>query len=297
MNHLYIPKTNRTIYMPSDLSECDYRQYIEMSALILQFQCGELTYEDFRVHAVYKLLDMKRGTPCLDDDFKFSNIHQLSLLIDSFFEVDGDGNKVIKQYYIDNPVERFRGALSFYYGPSNEFNNVKFGEYTDALSHFADFNTTGELKYLYLLLATFYRQRKVSTWLSRYLDKFDGDVRVKYNVFSVNARAKKFHKQHIGIVYGFYLLFASFQKYLSTAKIFIEGREIDLAVLFSDQAEPNQKESDLPGLGMKSLMYAFSESNVFGSLNEVREVPLWEVFIRMYDLNKKSKDYEANISK
>jgi hypothetical protein len=45
---------------------------------------------------------------------------------------------------------------------------------------------------------------------------------------------------------------------------------------------------------MKSLMYSFAESGVYGTLKELKEVPLWEVLLRMYDLNKLSKDNEAN---
>jgi len=294
MNHIKIPHTGRDLYIPADLSECDERQYIEMSALILEYQCGHIDYETLRIHAVYKLLDMKQGKATINDNDKFSNIYQLSLLIDSFFETDDNGNKVIKQYYINNPVASFKGAIIDYYGPSDEFNNVTFGEYIDGLGYFIDFRDTGEIKYLHLLLATFYRIKKQDIALSKLLDTFDGDVRVKYNAASVASRAKDFEKQHIGIVYGFYLLFASMQKYITTAILIIEGKEIDLTVLFDDSTPSKQKESDLPGIGMKAIMYSFAESGVYGDIERVRNIPLWEALVHMYHLTKKSKDFDAN---
>ena len=264
-----------------------------MAGLIYLYQAGELDYLSFRTHAVYKLLNMKRGAPGINDDFKFSNIYQLSELVDSFFEEEEEGRRIIKQYYINNPVPFFRSRLFCYYGPADEFNNVKFGEYVDGLGHYTDFHQTGDPHYLYLLLATFYRRRKPGTALAKFLETFNGDERVRYNPESVAARAKKFKMQHTGIVFGFYLLFASFQKYITTAQLYVAGNEIDLSVLF-DEGSRTHKESDLPGIGMKSLMYSFAESGVYGDLERVREVPLWEALVRMYDLTKRSKDYEAN---
>jgi hypothetical protein len=296
MNHIKIPHTGRDLYIPADLSECDKRQYIEMSALILQYQCGQIDYETLRVHAVYKLLDMKQGKATIDDDLKFSNIYQISLLIDSFFETDDNGNKVIKQYYINNHIDSFRGGFADYYGPSDEFNNVTFGEYIDGLGYFIDFRDTGDFKFLYLLLSTFYRKgiNPILVKLLSSLDKFDGDTRLKYNPASVAARAVEFEKQHIGIVFGFYLWFASMQKYITTAVLMIEGREIDLSVLFDESLQPKQKESDLPSVGMKGIMYSFAESGVYGSIDSVRSIPIWEAMVHMYHLAKKNKDYEAN---
>jgi len=296
MNHLYIPETDRTLYLPSDLSECDFRQYIEMAALILRYQCAEIDYHALRVQAVYKLLNMKRGKGTIDDDNKFANIYQLSQLIDSFFETNDDGQKVIKQYYINNPLPYFADGLSKFYGPSDEFNNIKFGEYVDGLSHFMDFNATGDVKYLRLLLAVFYRRpmNAIIVKTLKQLDKFNGDVRCAYNPASVGKRAENFKNVHIGIVYGFYLLFASFQKYITTAVLFIENKEIDLSVLFNESEGGKHKESNLPGVGMKGLMYSFAESGIYGDMDKVQQLPLWEALVHMYHLHKKAKDYEAN---
>lgn len=269
-------------YVPEDLSECDQRQYIEVAALILSYRLGELDYETFRIHAIYKLMNMVAKNPEANDVYKLSRVWQLSQLVDTFFD-DVNGEKVIKQYYTHNPIPKFRGSLFNYYGPSDEFENVTFGEYIDALEAYIDFNQTGETHYLYKLMAIMYRKRA--------LFRTKIDKRERYNNVDVERRAHLFRHQHAGIVYGFYLYFASFQKYLSQAKLFIEGKEIDLALLYENKSKT--PESKIPGVGMRSILFGFSESGVFGDYEKTRNVPLWVIFLRMYDIVKRNADQEA----
>lgn len=289
MHTLEIPEKNISIDFPSHLGECNEAQYINMCELIFKELSNEITFEELKNHAVYYLLNMVPGKQ-LDEDTeaeKFSNINALSNLVESFFDYEEENNvKIIKQYYIHNPIYKVRGVKN-YYGPSDEFNNVKFGEYVDALSHFADFNQTGETKYLYYLMATFYREKRTPF---TNLEKYKSDKRIKYNTDRVSELAATFKTQPMGVVYGFYLLFASFQKYLTTAKLFIQGVEIDLAILFNSD---DTFESDVPGIGMKSTLYTIAESGIFGTKKEVEETPLWEILIRMYDIKKRDLDAKA----
>lgn len=278
--HIIEFETKGKRYLPEDLSECDQRQYIEVSALIYLYHIGTISYEDFRIHALYKLLDMKPVKGYFDQDVKYSKIYELSILIDTFFEDNEEGQKIIKQYYINNPIPKFKGSLFNYLGPADEFNDITFGEYLAALEAFVDFNQTGENQYLYKLLAVLYR--------STYIGK-----KVKFKSQSVDKRAYFFRHQHIGIVYGVYLYFASIQKYIATAKLFVEGNEIDLSVLFEGKTE----KSSLPGIGMKGVLYTMAESGVFGNTTDTNNTPLWEILVRMYDVVKRNRDQEAELKK
>ena len=122
------------------------------------------------------------------------------------------------------------------------------------------------------------------------LEKFTKDKRIKYNPERTDQLAKTFKVLDIGIIYGFYLLFASFKKYLTTAKIFIEGKEIDLSILF-DATETVG--SNIPGIGMKSTMFTIAESGIFGPLEKVREAPFWDIIVRIYDIRKRDLDFRA----
>ncbi len=282
--HIIEFENKGTYYLPEDLSQCDSRQYIEMAALVLELQSGFLTYEEFRIHAFYKLLNMQPVKRNQFDEEKHSKIFQCSELINSFFEINEEKERVIKMHYINNPIPKILNNVTTYVGPENEFNNVKFGEYVDALQYYIDFNDTKEPIYLYKLLAVMYRPKS-----SLYNLKW---IRQPYDESKVEKRSLLFKHQHIGVVYGFYLYFASFQKYVSSAKLYIQGSEIDLSVLFDTQSK-KVKESKLPGLGMKGIMFSMAESGVFGDLDKVRQTSLWEILIRMYDIVKRNADEKA----
>lgn len=286
-----IPDTGKKMYMPQDLSECDSRQYSELCNLIYKLQHQEMPYEVFRVHAVYALLDMvpsENPDPIVQEE-KMANIYQLSILVDGFFEDSEDEQKILKQYYVHNPEPKIKLIGSSYYGPSDGFDNIQFGEYIDALHHFTEYNETQDKEYLYQLMATVYRKPKSIFKIGIDAEDINVDARKPYNRHGVETRAKQFRKVYFGKVYGFYLLFASFQKYLASAKIYWQGRELDMSILF-DESDSNTVTSDIPGIGMKSVLFTLAESGVFGSKKELEQENLWEILMRMYDLTKRDKD-------
>lgn len=291
MHTVEIPEANIKKYIPEHLGECNQEQYVNMCNLIFKEATKQITFNELKTHAVYYLLNMVPSNKVINASelSKFSNLSLLEDLVETFFEneLNEDGEvvrKIIKQYYINNPIYKVR-VVKNYYGPSDEFNNVKYGEYVDALTHFEDFHATGEVQYLHLLFATFYREKNTN---NKSIEHYSKDKRINYNPDRVDQLAELFKKLDIGIIYGFYLLFASFKKYLTTAKIFIEGKEIDLSILYDDS---KTIDSGVPGIGQKSTMFTIAESGIFGSLEKVRETPFWEIIVRIYDIRKRDLDF------
>lgn len=293
MNHL-IFQSGKSAYLPSDLGECDQRQYIEISALVLKYNAGQITYEDFRVLGLYALLNMVRKESPFDETNKMANVYRYSELLDSFWDTvagdDREPRKVIRADFNHNPIPSVFGICRKLYGPSDAYDNMTWGEYIDALSNFMDFHDTGDIFYLYRLAAVFYRPRKLFRFATT------DDVRVVYNPFSVDRRAKVFERHHIGVAYGIYLFFAAMQKYVSTAKLYVMGKEIDLSVLYdaTKLIVSKQKESNLPGLGLKGLEYTIAESGIFGDVAGVRRTKFWEIYLRLHDIVKKDQDILIN---
>jgi hypothetical protein len=287
MQVIEFKEKNITKYLPEDLSECDTVQYIELSALVFLLQTGQLTYEQFRIHAFYKLLNMKAVNQKVNDLDKAANIYQYSQLLDTFFELPNEKNKdeprTLKLYFTKNPIPKFLGYLRNYYGPKNDFDDITFGEYLDMLEEFVNFNQTNEMSYLHRLLAIGYRPKQI---LSK--------KRVPYNTNQIQKRANQFKGQHIGIVWGFYLFVASFVSYLSDCKLFVQGNEIDLSILFTSNEKDN---SDISGLGMKTVLISIAESGTYGDLEKVRNTNIWEVFTYMYYVTKKNLDQEKQLKK
>jgi hypothetical protein len=295
MHTVTIPEHNITKYIPEDLSECDAQQYLDISGLIFLYQTGQLDYEEFRVQAIYKLMNMVPAEPKTKlqrnlelseaDENKYSNAYRLSELIDTFFDEGKENQKIIKQNFIHNPVKKFVPFWNNYYGPEDLLSNMKFGEYSDALRLFNQINSNGELEMLFPFAAILYRKKKSLIFFRKLINSYDGDVRQRYNSSSVDARAKVFENTPVGFVWGVYLMFGSFQKWLATAEIPWGGQVLNFSIIFNsdDNAEPET----IPGIGMDSVMFAISESGVFGTKKELNETPLIEVLIRMYDIRKR----------
>lgn len=295
MHTIAIPEANMRLYMPENLSECDARQYLDMCELILKYQSGILTYEQMKLQAVYRLLNLKKGKSGSNgyetegEAAKWTNVASIAQLVDTFF-TDVDDRKMLLQDYIHNPVPKIHSVLKAYYGPADAFMNVTFGEYTDALRLFMDFSTSGNTRLLYLMAAVLYREKKSYHWLKRMQSDYDGDIRVAYNSKVIETRADALQKCHPGFAYGVFLWFASFQKYITEAVIPWGGRELDLAILFDET--PDESPEAIPGIGMDGIAFAIAESGEFGTIEAVRRTNLWEVLVRLYDLKKKDIEYK-----
>jgi hypothetical protein len=286
MHTIEIPDAKIKRYIPSDLSECDAQQYIDMCELIFHFQNDTINYDEFRTHAIYKLLQMKPSKAVHNEEEKFAAIYQLSELIDDFFDIDDQGIKVIKQYYIHNPVRSFKPVWKTFYGPADQFRDMTFGEYRDGLRLFHDFHATGDMHILTLLTAIFYRPKKSFHYFKKQLATYDGNIRERYNSNTLDLRSKGFKLAPVGFMYGFYLLFASFQKYIIDAKILWGGQEIDFSILFESNKNEESTTNRVPGIGMDSIAFSMAESGTFGNIKEVDNTNFWEIFARMYDLRR-----------
>ena len=296
------PDTNLKQYLPSDLSECDARQYIEMCQLIFQLQNGQISYDNLKTHAVYKLMNMipsKKANTEEELTNKYGNVYRLAQQIESFFDTDAEGLKTIKQYYIHNPVPSFRPAWKRYYGPTDQFMNIKFGEYTDALRLFHQFNATGEMELLYDMVAILYRPKKWFHFIKKHLSSYDGDIREAYNIHHIEKRAKAFKYAPLGFIYGVYLYFASFQKFISTAKVPWGGKELDLSILFeaADSDDVYDQDENTPDIGMDSVMFMMAESGAFGTKQELANTSIWMIWIRMYEIRRKDLELKKQQEK
>jgi len=276
---LEIPESNRLLYLPEDLKECDSRQYAEASHLIYRYRKEEITYEDFRIEMIYKLLELQKGKRKLSEEEEqemCANIYRLSTSIDSFFEEDEDGKITIKQYYIDNHSKVISDAFKTWYGPEDGFDDITWGQYIDALEIYSlleqDFNEA----HLYRLMAVFYKENKNKA----------------YDAKKTAKTANHLKHVYFGRVYGFFLLFASFQKYLFSAQVFVQGKWLDLSILFEEEGS-KKEESKIPGIGMKAVAHRIAETGIYGPMQKVNKTNFWEMIIFLYDIRKREKDRKA----
>lgn len=285
-------------YLPADLSECDAQQYIDMCGLIFEYHTQKINANELLTHAVYRLMNMKPSKKITDADAENIAVNLVliqELLQSTFFErinQDDNGNFDLKivQNYIDNPVPRFKPLWRTYYGPSNAFQNVKCGEYVDALRIFQEFNANGDMNLLYDLAATLYRPKKRFHYLKSKAIDYDGDCRIPYNSHQIAKRAKAFKYAPIGFIYGVYLYFASMQIFISGAEVPWGDKVLDLSILFTPGE--SSVEIEAADIGLTAVLFAMAETGVFGDLDKMYQTPLWTMLIKMYDSRVKQLQQE-----
>lgn len=272
-HHIEIPEKGHSLYLPTELAYCDTRQYVEFNELLYRWQAGIITYEDLRIQAIYKLLNLvksKEESNKIDQEHKFSNIYMLSELVDSFFDKNDKNQSSVKLNFTHNPMRVIKPILTVHQGPDPYFKNVNFGQYVDALNLYCEYAVHKERNLLLMLLGTLYLPN--------------------YNPKTIETDCLNFEKWPIGFAYGAYNFFGAFQTFLVASEVSWEGRNIDIAMLFKDDNATGGYKSPIPGLGMKSIGYQLAETGVFGDYEKVRNTPLWEVILRLYDITKRDKD-------
>ncbi|MEC5156654.1 hypothetical protein [Chryseobacterium sp. MP_3.2] len=272
MHSLEIPEISKRFWIPENLGECDKRQYLDAAKLVLMFQMGDITKEEFRILLLYSLMNMEFKKSDLENiqDEKWENIFIASEVLNSFFTIDEAGQMHLVQDYIHNPVKTVPYKLSKFKGPKDSFQGITYGQLEDGVGELNNFIKYGEIESLVKLFAIFYLK--------------NGE---KYSKINLEKRIKFFDQLDIRYVYGFYLLFVSFFNYLTKECIIVlDGKELDLRILFSAKEEetteinPDEPES----LGMRATSFQLAESGVFGTLPELRESDAMMVLVRMYDL-------------
>ena len=267
-------ENGKRAFFPENLGECDTDQYIKMSRFIYLYQTGVIDEAQFLSLSVYGLLGIettKKKQP--SDEIlekRFENIAFLSKYVTKFFEeeeIDGKKGLKIKLDFTHNPIPKFKHRSITFEGPEDNFQNIGFGQYVKGLGLFMDYEQFREKETLVSLISIFYQNK------NRLIPK----------------KLKNLEDLDFGILYGFYLWFASFHKYISTGSIVYNGIEIDLSIIFSND-ESDSFTSSLPGIGMKSILFDLAESGVFGTKVEVEKTDFWEIILRLYDLRKKAID-------
>lgn len=268
-----IPEKGILKYIPKELAFCNNDEFRDVAQLLFSWQMGSISYHEFRVQAIYALLNLKPGKRKINQlelENAFSNIERISYLMDSFFIETKDQNRQIKLNLIENPVPKIKPALLNISGPKARFTNTTFGQYEDASHAYQMFYRTSDVKYLWNLMAIYYQEPQ------------------RHQTKSIEKKAV-YYKKYVdpALAYAFFLFFDAFQNYVTSSKVIWESKQIDLSILFKSDSSIK---SDLPGLGTKSLAFHISKSGIMGNLEHTRKQPLWEVLLLLYDLRKTELD-------
>ena len=193
--------------------------------------------------------------------------------MDTFFTIDDDGKKHLVQDFIHNPMPKVNYKLRTYTGPNEAFQNICYGQLEDGIGELQNFIRYGELQALVKLFAIFYLKRKE-----------------KYSKVDLEKRVRHFKHLDIRFIYGFYLLFLSYFNFLtSQCVISVDGRELDLSILFHREENEEETTPDDEMLGIRSTSFQLAESGIFGTLPELRESDVTIVLVKMHDMLARKK--------
>ncbi|KFF26863.1 hypothetical protein IW16_06180 [Chryseobacterium vrystaatense] len=254
------------------MGECDRRQYLDMSKLVLNYQMAEIDLNQFRALGFYSLMNMKYEKSDFEqaEIEKMQNVYMCAELLNSFFIVDEKSRMHLIQEYTHNPIKNVKYRALTFIGPKDQFQGMTYGEMEDGLGELNNYSATGEMESLIKLFAIFYKR--------------PGE---RYSKINMEKRIEFFKFLDVRYIYGFYLLFVSFFNYLTKqCQLLVDGKEIDITLIFSQKQDigDNSGSDEPEALGLRSTSFQLAESGVFGTLDELRESDAFEVLIRMYDL-------------
>jgi len=279
MHTIEIPKLKRTIEFPSEVSELNSEQFVYFAGLVTKFNNKKIDFDTFKYLLVRNLLN-------LADNLNFNSHYNAVLiteLMDSFFtitEKDGVKNIIIDLHFVDNKILSFKKGKTLYIGPKDALQNITFAEYIDAYGYFLEYSKSKNIKALDKLIATLWRKHIFDS------PDFSEDTREPYNKKLVGKHAWDLKHLSFDKKYAAYLFFSACQQYITSAKIEIEGVEIDLSIIFkSDSNEPSKS-----NIGLVGVLFKMAESSVFGDIEKTGKQNLWDVLIRMYQVTAEAKE-------
>jgi len=121
----------------------------------------------------------------------------------------------------------FKFKSKRYYGPSDRFNNLKFGEFIQADTYYLSYYETNDVRFIYLLIACIYRPSKIK--VDNNSPDFDGDIRELFNQYHVKIRGDKFKKLPSTIRDTIFFNYSTIRKWLTEKYIYV----------FSEPSESN----------------------------------------------------------
>lgn len=281
MHEIRILELDKSIYIPENMDECDRTQRLDMAKLVLMYQMLEINLDQFKIMALYNLMNMdysEESLPNLQEE-KWQNIYVVAQVLDSFFEMRDDKLHLLFTS-IDNPVKKVSYKAHSFIGPSDWFKDMKWGQFLEGIGELQKFSQTGDMECLIRLFAIFYLKKNE-----------------RFTAIDLAKRVDFFRLLDARYVYHFYLLFNNFWMFLRTSSVIrVDGKEINLTLLFEGGKESEISiDFDLPELGFRSTTYQLAESGVFGSLEKLLETNFGAVILNMYDIMVRAKRREAEL--
>lgn len=274
---------------PENWDELSRKQAIFIGKLLWYVGKGMFTVDQFRKLALDRFIgrsnrDIARRRPIEDQLTMWANEGILADTLDFFFHIEKQKDGRLKYEILPsgtrNWVKSFRRGLQKYHGPGDFLDGMVFAQFKDALTLANKFMETQEDVYLTRLLAVCYLPK--------------GE---KYNLRQSLLREKRFSRVKIGIRYACFLYLMGCMQTLRTdgggPGIEIDGNRCRFSLVFSKRGGKNGKGGK--GIGLTGVLMTLAESGVFGDIEKTASANVWDVLVRLYQLELERREMKSRV--
>ncbi|MCH8491442.1 MAG: hypothetical protein LAT81_16175 [Oceanicaulis sp.] len=280
MHTLEIPSKELKIDYPESIEEMNPEQYLKFIELGLHYKTERISKAQLKTKLVYILCNFYhdkrkwKKMEQIDELVNFnSNIFHIGETLESLF--DGDDLRMGSVLCLI-PTINFKKRK--YVGPGDALNELTFGQYMDAFSHYQNYGETKDIESLKRLFVTLYRPTDRRTKRP-----------VEYNSDNVESEARAINKMDFRYLLAALWFFEASLYYYRHDAITIDGNEIDFSLLYN-KSGPSGKSQ---GAGLKDVLFTVAESGVFGSINKARKAKFLDVMLRLHQLHRESEKLKA----
>ena len=294
---------------PSCLDELSPDQAAYFVFLYIQYLQKELYLDKFKELLAIKLLEIKPTRryfekirlkkPKEKDENWLENVHSNMLLIsdslNSFFtyeeetDLDSENTKQVTEKLNFDCIKNLIPEINGYYGPKDGLTDCTFWEYKEAHNAFVEFANTMDENCLLRLAAILYRKKKSCLWLRKWLPGYDGNIRRRFvqksNPLSLESRMKRMRKATYSQLYFIFLFFKSCEMYLRYGSPVVDGKEINLSVLYEGSGSSSGED-----IGLTGILFTMAETSVFGDIEKTSDAGLYDILVRLYQVTIQYKN-------
>lgn len=284
MQTIEVPGQKETLQIPSEWDELRPNQVIKILEYASMFTTGQMNYNKFIVCSFYIIADIKRNWISVAKEMilssgkyeeKLNNIFIYAQQLTTFlFKPKAKKEKIPspEEFYFNtviNYIPVFTAKSTKYYGPKNMLGDLTFGEFIGAIDAMNEYFQNRDEPSLNKFIANIYRPSS------------DGIKRIEFQEEKLANYRSDLSKVPAHIKFGILFWFSTCINYIKSEDIEIDGKEINLSVLFPKKSKNNTAKST--GIGWKSVLYGVAKEGVFGPIEKTNSTNLFEVLMFMYD--------------
>lgn len=288
MNKLTIPALNIEKQYPSEWDEIPQRHATRIGEIMYRTFTRQIDYDMARKLAVDTLIERVNSPEkpnfnedsvnywaneaVLADSVKFLFNHELNR--------DKTENISINPKFCTQLIPEVKIGWRKYYGPKSLLEDLTIFGFKEASWRVGKYAETMEERYLDELFAVLYKKSRLF-----------GGVKKSQSVFGSGfARTLEVAKRvPIGVKFMNYLFFLGCMNWIREENIEIDGQEICFGCLFPKGSSGKGDKSRDDNTGFAGILFQMAESGVFGNMEQVSNVSMWDIFLRLFQIHHQIK--------